>query len=99
MIELYRPIDCPACAEIEEALAELSLARKVITVEPDQQPDGLPMGTTLPAIKDEGQIINDPAAIKEYLEELERIAAEWRKYQSDSCYIDEDDAGDLRFCQ
>lgn len=98
MIELYRPIDCPACAEIEAALEELVLARKIITVEPNQQPNGLPVGTALPAIKDEGQIISDPAAIKEYLKELERIAHEWRKYQSDSCYIHEDEPEDLRFC-
>ena len=96
MIELYRPLDCPACAEIEEALAEMVLARKIITVEPGQQPDGLPMGTPLPAIKDEGQVISEPAAIKDYLAELERIAHEWRKYQSDTCYTDE--SGDLRFC-
>jgi len=96
MIELYRPLDCPACVEIEEALAEMVLARKIITVEPGQQPEGLPDDTLLPAIKDEGQIISDPMAIKEYLKELERIAHEWRKYQSDSCYIDE--ASDLRFC-
>lgn len=98
MIELYRPIDCPACAEIEAALEALVLARKIITVGPGQQPDGLPVGTALPAIKDEGQIITDSVAIKEYLKELERIAYKWRLYQSDSCYIDEDEPEDLRFC-
>ena len=86
MIELYRPPDCPTCAEIEEALAEMVLARKIITIEPGQQPEGLPADTPLPAIKDEGQVFCEPAAIKAYLKELEHIAHEWRKYQSDSCY-------------
>lgn len=89
MIEFYRPVDCQECADIEAALKEMVLAHRIITVPDGQQPDALPAATPLPAIKDEGQIFTGQTAINAHLRELERIAFEWRKYQSDSCYTNE----------
>jgi hypothetical protein len=43
----------------------------------------------LPAIRDNGQMINGPAAISAYLKDLEKFVADWRRFQSDSCYIDD----------
>lgn len=91
MIELYRPVDCKQCADIEAALKEMVLAHRVIIVEGEQPPEALPISTPLPAIKDEGQIITGQTAIQAHLKELERIAFEWRKYQADACYIHEND--------
>jgi hypothetical protein len=90
MIELYRPVDCPSCADIEEALKEMVLAHRVITVENGNLPASLPVGTPLPALRDEGQIITGSQALKDHLQYLKHIAFEWRKYQSDSCYIHDD---------
>lgn len=90
MIELYRPLDCPTCRDIEDALKEMVLAHKVIIVEPGRQPDALAPDTPLPTLKDNGQTITGQAAIEAYLRELEKIAEEWRKYQGDSCYVDGD---------
>ncbi|MCB9098391.1 MAG: hypothetical protein H6632_02540 [Anaerolineales bacterium] len=89
MIELYRPVHCRECADIEAALKEMVLAHRIIMVADGQQPDALPAATPLPAIKDEGQIFTGCTEIKAHLKELERIAFEWRKYQSDSCYTNE----------
>ncbi|MCB0208797.1 MAG: hypothetical protein KDJ52_05695 [Anaerolineae bacterium] len=91
MIELYRPAECQACADIEAALKEMVLAHRVIIVADGQRPDTLPTSTPLPAIKDEGQIITGQAEIDAHLKKLERIAVEWRKYQSDACYTSEGD--------
>jgi glutaredoxin len=90
MIELYRPVFCPDCTKIEEVLKELVVAHKIITLEPGQSAATLMPNTPLPAIKDEGQIITGPAAIDAYLAELEEIVADWRRFQSDACYIDDD---------
>ena len=57
MIEFYRPVDCPTCAGVEEALKEMVIAHKVIIVPANEQPDSLPPGTPLPAIKDSREII------------------------------------------
>lgn len=89
MIELYRPADCQECADIEAAIKEMVLAHRIIIVAKGQQPDALPAATPLPAIKDEGQIITGRTEINAHLKALERIAFEWRKYESDSCYTDE----------
>jgi hypothetical protein len=89
MIELYRPDDCLTCADIELALKEMVIAHKVITVAANQQPEGLPPKTPLPALKDNGQIIAGQAAISARLRELEEFVTAWQRFQSDACYIDD----------
>jgi hypothetical protein len=92
MIELYQTEKSAAGARIAEALRELVLAHKVITVTPDMLlPEELPAGTTLPALRDQGQVIAGAEAIQAHLRQLEHIATEWRKYQSDACYVESDD--------
>lgn len=91
MIELYRPVACKACADIEAALKEMVLAHRVVTVEDGQRPEALPDSTPLPALKDEGEIITGQTAIQAHLKKLEQIAFEWRKYQADACYVHEND--------
>ena len=89
MIELYRTSN-QNCEDAENALREMVLAHKIIIVEQGQLPAGLPVDTPLPALKDNGQIITGQAAIKAYMPELEKEVERWRKFQGDSCYIDED---------
>ena len=91
MIELYQAEESAAGARIAEALRELVLAHRVITVKPDSLPEGLPANTPLPALRDEGQLITGNDAIKAHLDQLERIAREWRKFQADACYVESDD--------
>jgi len=90
MIKLYRPTECSDCYDIEATLKEMVVAHKVVVVESDQTIDGLDPKVALPAIIDNGQTICGLAAIATYLEELERFVADWRRFQSDSCYIDDD---------
>ena len=90
MIEFYRPADCDNCETIEAALQEMVVAHKVIVVEPGQSPEGLPAGTPLPALVDNGRVFSGRAALAEHLRELEKIVADWRRFQSDACYIDDE---------
>ena len=90
MIKLYRPADCPACADIEAALKELVVAHQVIVVEAGQAVADLSPEVTLPAIRENGRTVSGPGAISTYLKELEKFAADWRRFQSDSCYLDDD---------
>jgi glutathione S-transferase len=90
MIKLYRPVHSPVADDIEAALKELVLAHKVIVVEPDQRPPVIPADTSLPILEDEGQRLSEPAAIAQHLKTLEEIVTQWRKYQGDSCYSDEE---------
>jgi hypothetical protein len=87
MIELYRSADCPGCADIEATLQELVVAHKVIMVEPGHSPSP---PVELPAIQESGQWVSGPEAITIYLRELAGFVTRWRRFQSDSCYIDDD---------
>lgn len=90
MIELYRTNDDTTGIEIEDGLKELVLAHRVIVVEAGQSPETLPDNTPLPALRDEGQIITGSEALQAHLQYLKHVAFEWRKYQSDSCYVHDD---------
>lgn len=90
MIELYRPADCSACADLETALRELVIAHRVIVVEANQTPAELGPDIPLPALKENGQIVYGPEAIAAYMRDLERFVVNWRRFQSDSCYIDDE---------
>ncbi|NJN94471.1 MAG: hypothetical protein HC875_10455 [Anaerolineales bacterium] len=90
MIKLYRPADCPACAEIEAALREMVVAHQVIVVEGEPAPADLGADVSLPAIRENNHLVSGPGAISAYLEELAHFTARWRRFQSDSCYIDDD---------
>jgi len=74
--------------EILDALDELVLAHRVIRLD-QQTPSPLPSGVTLPAIR-EGDRIIVGADIAAYLLEIEVFAAAWSKFQSDTCYLDDD---------
>jgi glutaredoxin len=90
MIELYRPANCSVCPDIESTLKELAVAHKIIIVEPGQRSDTLVADTSLPAIKEGGKFISGTEAITTYLRELENFVADWRRFQSDACYMDKD---------
>ena len=89
MIEFYRPVNCPACADIEATLQELVVAHKVIVIEADQPKPELG-DISLPAFKENGHVISGQEAIRTYLQELEGFVTTWRRFQSDACYFDED---------
>lgn len=88
MIELYRNDNCNLCDEVEEELKTLVITHKIINVEKNNTsvPENLP----LPVIKDEDELISGEKEIKQYLEELNKYVALWRKYQVDACYIEDD---------
>jgi len=90
MIELYRHVACETCAEIEESLKEMVIAHKVITVEDGRSVSALPAQTRLPALKEKEKIVSGPEQVALYLKELQKFVTDWRKFQSDACYIDDD---------
>ncbi|MEJ2635388.1 MAG: hypothetical protein P8184_08860 [Calditrichia bacterium] len=94
MIILYRGTDYPSCAEIVSRLEELVVAHKIVIFDKDKPVDA-PIGenTRLPALLDGEKIFSGKESILEHLEELEKFKAEWDKFQSDSCYCD--DEGDI----
>lgn len=88
MIILYRKEDDDRADDIQTALDELVVAYRVETVR-----RGAPLParvTSLPAIAEGDRVIAGGPALDAYLRELAAWMAEWRKYQTDACYIGED---------
>lgn len=88
MIILYRDKDDATGDEIQAALKELVVAHRVEVVLQDA-PAPAP-GATLPLIVDGERTVSGRDALDAYLHELAVWLAEWRKYQSDACYVADD---------
>lgn len=86
MLRLYvRSGDEEAAAWLER-LEELVLAHEVVRLE-EESGEGEP---PLPYLVDGRRVVIGSAAVSRYLEELEREAELWRKFQSDACYLEDD---------
>ncbi len=91
MIELYIRNDCPACGVVQNALQDMTLAHRVITVGDDHAlPLGLPPDAQPPVLVDDGKAIYGRDALRAHLQQLREFKAQWEKYQGDTCYGDED---------
>lgn len=91
MIFFYRHPDCRKCNQIQERLEDLVLAHRVIFGDKEiPATENIPKDSKLPLLADNGNFISGEKAILSHLDELEQFKTEWDKYQSDSCYCDED---------
>lgn len=88
MITLYRRSDSACADEVQEALDEMVIAYETeIRETEDKLPDDVP---TLPALRDDGEVITGEDALDDHLESLRELMNEWDRFQSDACYIEED---------
>ena len=85
MIELLRVDECPGCDEVADKLADLVIAHTVRTVTPEE----LPEGKRPPVIVDGDRTISG-SELSAYLAGLGKLMADWDKFQSDACYLDDD---------
>lgn len=91
MITLYRAAECAACDEIQETLRELVVAHQVVDVA-QAAPNTTDHSITnqdVPRIADGERVISGAAELRAYLAELTHDLEQWRKYQTDACYIDD----------
>ena len=83
MIELQRSADSPVADDIEKRLRDLVVAHTVVVVDADGSV------TDLPVIRD-GNLTARGSEIPAFLEQLTRDMAEWSRFQSDACYLEDD---------
>lgn len=87
MVTLYRPPDDSWSDEIQDALDEMVIAYEAEIIEADaERPADVP---TLPALRDDGEVVTGEAALREHLDDLRDLMTNWDRFQSDACYIDE----------
>ena len=84
MITLHVPADRSELdIEIEQDLIDLVLAHSV------EISDGGSVPCGLPALKD-GKTWIPAEDLRGHMRELSAVAASWRKFQSDACYLNDD---------
>ncbi|MCS4038972.1 glutathione S-transferase N-terminal domain-containing protein [Salinibacter ruber] len=88
MVTLYRQPGDPWADEIEEALREMVIAHEVEHVE---DADALPgIISELPALHDDGEVVTGASALRSYLQTLRALMADWNRFRSDACYVEDD---------
>jgi hypothetical protein len=88
MITLYRRPDSDSADAIQEILDEIVIAYETEFLSEDAPlPADVP---TLPALRDDEEVITDPDALETHLEELRELMRDWDRFQSDTCYVEED---------
>ncbi|MCS3628885.1 uroporphyrinogen-III synthase [Salinibacter ruber] len=87
MVTLYRQPGDPWADEIEEALREMVIAHEVEHVE---DADALPeVISELPALHDD-EVVTGASALRSHLQTLRALMADWNRFQSDACYVEDD---------
>lgn len=81
MIVLHRAQHSPRADWIEERLQQLAVGYQVKILGSE--------AADRPVIWDQRRIEGEAALVR-YLEELEKFVAEWRKFESDACYLEDD---------
>lgn len=87
MITLYRTENCVTCDQVQAALKELVVAHQVVEV--NGNPPDRVRGKDFPVIE-EGDRLVSGQEVTPYLRKLAKATEEWRKFQSDTCYVGDD---------
>ncbi len=79
MITLKRKLKSKKADAIEQYMREMSLAyKKIIDTAVEVE------------IHEDGKVYNTTASMYTFLEELQHYKSEWEKFQTDSCYLEND---------
>jgi hypothetical protein len=93
MIEVFREEESKQADWVEAELQEMVLGYERVITTPEEARNTLGSQHSLPAIKNGEQIASGKEGLMVYLKELEGLARQWRAFQGDWCYVD--DQGDV----
>ncbi|PSQ79894.1 MAG: hypothetical protein BRD41_06390 [Bacteroidetes bacterium QS_1_63_11] len=86
MITLYRRANDPWPDEIQGALDEIIAYETGTTDDSTSPPDDVP---ALLVLRDEGELVTGEQALRDHLDALRDLLADWDRFQSDACYVEE----------
>lgn len=89
MIVLYREEKSLQADAIEAEFRELVLGYERVVIESARAREMFGEGHALPIIQNNERVVSGDSA-RVYLNELEKLTHDWRIFQDDSCYVDED---------
>ena len=89
MIEVFREAESAQGDWIEAELREMVLGYDRVVTTPEAARLVLGPQHSLPAIKNGERIASGKEELMAYLKELEKFAHQWRAFQGDWCYVDD----------
>lgn len=89
MLEVFREAESAQGDWVEAELREMVLGYERVVTTPEEALRTLGQQRSLPAIKNSERIASGKAELIIYLKELEGLAREWRAFQGDWCYVDD----------
>ena len=89
MIEVFREAESSQGDWVEAELKEMVLGYERVVTTPEAARQILGPSHSLPALKNGDRIASGQEGLMAYLKELESLAREWRAFQGDWCYVDD----------
>jgi hypothetical protein len=89
MIEVFREAESAQGDWIEAELREMVLGYERVVTTAEAARLALGSQHSLPAIKNGERIASGKEELLAYLKELENFARQWRAFQGDWCYVDD----------
>lgn len=90
MIELFLPAGEQETGWVEAGLKEMVVGYQRVELSPEDVVSVLGKPLSLPVVRHDQRLISGRDELLAYLQELERLVEDWRRFQADACYIDED---------
>ncbi|HKJ46956.1 MAG TPA: hypothetical protein VJ991_14080 [Balneolales bacterium] len=90
MITLYRNRHDQLGVEVENKLRDIVIAHEVKIISNTHDLPFKSDGLSLPVLKDDDNIICGEKKLMHHLEYLQKLMSDWDRFQSDTCYIDDD---------
>jgi len=88
MVTLYRNPDDPWADEIQDALDKMVIAYETEMIDSENEgPDDVP---SLPALRDDDEVVTGDTALRKHLDHLRELMNDWDRFQSDACYVEDD---------
>ena len=88
MIKLFREAHSPQADTIEAEFRDLVLGYDRVIINSNQSAQLFGGETTLPVITN-NEVVVSGDAIPAYIQALTRFVRQWRMFQSDACYVDD----------
>lgn len=89
MIKLYRKENSRQADAIEAEFRDMILGYDRVVIAEKEARQMFGVQTSLPVIMNNEKIVSGEE-IPAYLKELQQLMRDWQRFQSDSCYVDND---------
>jgi hypothetical protein len=90
VIELFLTPGDTEAGWVEAGFKDMVVGYRRVELSPEQVEAVFGKPVRLPAVRHDERIISGRDNLLAYLQELERLVDEWRRFQTDACYIDDD---------